>query len=414
MGKAKFINITEPDFITQNGFVHIEHNDNSTTFRNIEFENISIITETIIINYENGSRTFPMRNHQDTKKTICFADCVFLNVNFLGDIKHNFMFIGCSFENLKFEQVSGSIDSTDAFYFDFCTFDRIDIINCFFKPRFYINPKHKDDKRNFTCKIAALNIQDTVFEKNFKLHECEIEHIELNNVDFEKNADFYLTQFIQKKPLKFKALNFRGLSLFGECVFNAKLILEYVTFEKLTHFREATFKMGIDLDKTNIEKDMNFYGTKGLDTKKSFENTSQETYRIIKNSFMKVGNTIESNKYHSLELEKKKIDLCSFSTFKSFRKFQEFLVFEVHYLVSGHSRHWILPLFWIAIVGFYTALAFDMTSISNYVNNAFKYMAIVDFDDSLKKMPWLYLLNKAILGYLYYQFVTSVRKDTRK
>lgn len=42
-----------------------------------------------------------------------------------------------------------------------------------------------------------------------------------------------------------------------------------------------------------------------------------------------------------------------------------------------------------------------------------KYMSIINGDE-LKEYSVAFLLNKVLLGYLYYQFVTAVRKDTRK
>jgi len=42
-----------------------------------------------------------------------------------------------------------------------------------------------------------------------------------------------------------------------------------------------------------------------------------------------------------------------------------------------------------------------------------KYATIVTYDD-LKDHPKLFLLNKISLGFLYYQFILAVRKNTRK
>lgn len=41
-------------------------------------------------------------------------------------------------------------------------------------------------------------------------------------------------------------------------------------------------------------------------------------------------------------------------------------------------------------------------------------MSIVNLDECIKLNPLIFLFNKVGLGYLYYQFLMSVRKDTRK
>ena len=57
------------------------------------------------------------------------------------------------------------------------------------------------------------------------------------------------------------------------------------------------------IDGVYIEKEINFYGAKGLENS---EHISQETYRIIKYNCQKIANQIEANKYHALELKKRK------------------------------------------------------------------------------------------------------------
>ena len=171
--------------------------------------------------------------------------------------------------------------------------------------KFYINKQY--DGNNETTTIEKLTIKDSIFKENFKLHNCQVSKIKVKDTDFEKNADFYKSKFKEGFPIDennndktiyFGALNFRSLALFGESVFNERCSFKYVTFEGYSHFRGAEFKKGLDLDYANIQKEMNFFGVTGLDSKESQENTSQETYRILKHNFQKIGNQIEANKYH--------------------------------------------------------------------------------------------------------------------
>ena len=161
---------------------------------------------------------------------------------------------------------------------------------------------------------------------------------------------------------------------------------------------------------------MNFYGINIVDTSK----TSQETYRIIKNQFEKLNNKIEANKYHALELEQHRKDIKKrvFSDLKSFYKFlPDGLISFFHWASSNHSSSWFLALIWIFVVSICTNIFLGNNTIDfsfDGWDNIFKYINILskleDFNNSYLVMT----LNKVSLGYLYYQFLTAVRKDTRK
>lgn len=205
----------------------------------------------------------------------------------------------------------------------------------------------------------------------------------------------------------FEAINFNGLSLFGKTEFNKFVKFEYVTFKEYTHFKDAVFCEGLNLEYSNIGSEINFFNIQKLDNKESKKNTSQETYRIIKYQLSKVGNIIESNKYHSLELKKRRANL----PFDSL----DYIVLFFHWISSNHSKSWTLALFWIFIVGIVTSFSLDcFICYSDNLNCIFKYISIVNLDECIKKIPIIFVINKVALGYLYYQFLTAVRKDTRK
>lgn len=187
------------------------------------------------------------------------------------------------------------------------------------------------------------------------------------------------------------------------------MIFKYVTFEGYNHFKSAKLHKGLDLEYTNVQKEINFYGMDILDK----TTTSQETYRIIKNQFEKLNNKIEANKYHALEMEqhRKTIWKKIFNDCNSFYKLLlDGIVSLVHWLSSNHSSNWFLALFWIFVVSLITSWSLDSLTVDNF----FKYINILskieDFNCSYMAMT----LNKVSLGYLYYQFLTAVRKDTRK
>ncbi len=389
--------------------------------------------------------------------TLSFKNCTFnkklsIKIKQSETVKFNSYNIDLSKEKIEF--IGGSIQS-------------LEIKNSNFQSKFYINPQYNDN--NEPLIITELTIENTTFNSNFKLHNCDITTFKIEDTDFEKNADFFLTKIkkgsdkgykdktISKESIVFKSVNFRALALFGDTIFREKLTFKYVTFEGLSHFRNAEFHKGLDLDYANIQEEMNFFNVKELDNTIAKENTSQETYRIIKNNFENLGNKIEANKYHALELEQKKNNLKDDIKDKNnkeskIKKWIEYIVFQIHWISSEHSTNWLLVLYWILMVGLlstimekalflislipisfiismfipkiYYKLFFFLSilTISTYLTNNICFYDIIKNISliNLSKLPKIQdvspviFFNKVLLGYLYYQFILSIRKDTRK
>lgn len=317
--------------------------------------------------------------------------------------------------NVKFENMS--------YVFSGCKFNSdvhlnlpenctANIDSCVFEQHFYINDGYRfPDKK---IDIYQLRIQNSTFQRDFSVYKACIKNIEIYNVDFESLSEFNEVEF--KGKFNLHEITYKGFTLFDKCIFDTKVEFEYIVFEKFTSFRGSIFNKGLNLEYTSSDKEINFYGIEILDK----TTTSQETYRIIKNQFEKLNNKIEANKYHALELEQHRKDIKTkiLTDFKSFFKFApDGLVSLFHWTSSNHSSNWFLALFWIFIVSFCTNVFLGNTTIDFSLygwNNLFKYINILskieDFNDSYIAMT----LNKVSLGYLYYQFLTAVRKDTRK
>ena len=263
--------------------------------------------------------------------------------------------------------------------------------------------------------IEQVTIKDSAFKRDFTIYSSKIDSIEIKNVDFESLSEFNEVTFRNK--FDFKEISYKGYALFDKCIFNAKAEFEYIIFEKFTFFRKSEFKSGLNLDITSCDKEINFFGARGLDSTDSKNNTSQETYRIIKNNFEKIGNKIEANKYHSLELERKRVDIEE----NKWKNIGDYIVFKLHYISSNHSTNWVLALLWIILVGLLTTTFLHLNAVKELFINPSKvfdylckYIYIGNMDDELKRNSFIFLFNKVSLGYLYYQFLTAVRKDTRK
>jgi len=342
--------------------------------------------------------------HEDTvlsDKNIIFKNCKF-NKAINADYKSKFY--NCEFKEIKkpINILGGKINI-------------LEIKNQTFNEKFYINRQDEDNDK--TVEIETLEICQTTFKDKFKLHNCKIKKLSIKDTDFEKDADFFKCEFSQNidekdKNIYFKNINFNDLVIFDEAVFKEKVYFNYVTFNGYVNFRKATFEKGLDLELANIKNDINFYG---IDIK-DISNISQETYRVIKYQFEKIGNKINSNTYHILELNKNRQNIWNKEEI-NFDLFQRGIVSLLHFITSKHSQSWILPLFWIFLIGIITEnivsnMGFKISF--DYLNHTIQYMSLLTPKDMFCGNNIVFIFNKISLGYLYYQFLTAVRKDTRK
>jgi len=419
-------------------------------FKNIVFsENISFDDKKILSKINN-----------EEFKSLAFKNCEFKNIEILN-CQYALKFVNCSLENMLLKHsfngmiledctigdlffVSCQISDANKNYNNMQIVDgkinKFEIKNSSIPMNIHIN--HDSNKR---LEIANLNITNSIFEKDFSFHNSIIENIKINNCDFNSLSEFNECEF--KKKFDLSEVTYEGLTLFDDCVFSAKAEFKYIIFEKLISFRGSKFFTGLNLDYTSCEKEMNFFSAKELDTDNSKQETSQETYRIIKHQFEKLGNKIEANKYHALELDQKRRELEKEPT----KNWKEYLVFKFHDLSSEHSTNWFRALLWILFIASATSLlnqsfwflllapiayfvstkcndilSFKITvQILFYVivivihpniniDDIFKFMSIITKQEDFNCNYFLMTVNKVSLGYLYYQFLMSVRKDTRK
>ena len=434
----------------------------SITFSNITFDNFFKITNRLEFDTLYKESSIPLTNRKIIEiteiKELHFENCKFTFAPQI-DTKNIWLikFEKCTFnESLKIPKENSLLNTTHEnkqVYFNECSIDELHIgdvrhkkynsnielcnfkihggtikkliiENIELKNKFYINRQRDNDKQ---IKITKLQISNTTFLENFKLHNALIDEILLKDVDFEKQADFFLSSFIKSpdsNDLTFNAINIKGLAIFEQCEFYNKISFNYVTFESFSNFRNATFHKGLDLECTNIQNNINFVGIKGLDNYESKENTSIETYRIIKHNFIELDNKIEANKYQSLELNKQRKEIWNNEKI-NIELLSDGIVSFFHYLSSAHSRYWVIPLLWILIIGIITSCLiseinpFDIQKFISWLiqkdtlESILKYAYLGNFDEYFNEEIKIFLFNKISLGYLYYQFLITIRRNTK-
>jgi hypothetical protein len=386
---------------------HVLMNESFIDFRNVNFVKKVTIKDNKFFYDEEEFIFFSSENEPRFLNKVRFelTDCIFQDeFSLTENIPNQMILSNCDFNGVSLSNID--IKTKDEYS------DKLEIRNCNIQ-NLYIQHCQFDipisiiTQSHLNSIIEELYISDVVFKKAVYIQSYKINSIDMEGITFE--ADFGVSYSYLYNQIFIHACEFEGAMNFEETDCYAQLDFDKSQFKSHTVFKNTKLHEGIKLDYVNLGTLVNFFGLKELDAKKSIENTSQESYRIIKNQFDKIGNNFEANKYHSLELAKarKTSPICSL----------DYIVLLFHFVFSIHSKNWLLSLFWIAMVGIFTAFClsgFRFMEYKNFLYESVKYISIVNLDDELKKHPILFVFNKASLGYLYYLFVTAIRKNTRK
>ena len=305
-------------------------------------------------------------------------------------------------------------------------------------------------------KVDKFNCLNTIFNKKTEIKETIFSISSyFENTKFNGLCDFYKTEF---NDSQFKKTTFDDIVVFTESKFNKDVNFQYTTFSKLALFRKTKFENSVNFTDSIFREEANF-----LDMMAKVKN--RETARIIKNSFEQQNNIIEANKFYALEMKKREEELKD----KNNQDYdlKDWIIFLFHKISSNHSQDWLLSLFWIInITLLITFLQFEIAeerivfyflSITiigmillfigslfiSEVNNLYKSISILIFsvihyfiygllthdfilcyvvnninpfsimtgDDTLTTGIFIY---KMIIAYLIYQFIISVRQNTRR
>lgn len=376
-----------------------------------------------------------------------FHDCEFLQwwiitqCNLLGNV-NNVLYQGCKFR----DDVSSYLDdnnsaSLDIPLFNNCCFDRdLTFMNITLNKPIFNNTDNSTVElhklRIENCKIEnkfVLNnlkakyllIKDSEFKGKLELKEGVIYEVELINTNFNGLFDSYSTEYGKFYCFKNIFSDFVGFekckfaALQGGSELNIISVFKYVTFLSFTNFRNATFSQGLDLEDTNLKEAPNFLNINLLSN-----NTNRETLRIIKNSFDKIGNHIEANKFFVLEMKKYKQEL----SVKPFN--QERLIFWLNEKTSNFGQSYFLPIFWIMafsmiyyllILGHESNLLYNLvpsanksiTSASNVLNGVAA--NIIPFKKLLREgMEFVSLLFYVVFSSLTWQTIVAVKRHTQR
>lgn len=147
--------------------------------------------------------------------------------------------------------------------------------------------------------INILSIEETKFNKKFELKKCVVDDFNFKDSNIKGIFDVYRSSFIKSRFYKSIFEEFAAFEqvVFGDRKIENKTELIYTTFKDFSNFRNTIFKSGLSFSKANFKQEPNF-----LNTDINLKGTDRETLRIVKNSFEKNNNKIETNRFFIYEM----------------------------------------------------------------------------------------------------------------
>jgi uncharacterized protein YjbI with pentapeptide repeats len=455
MGKCSVVNCENECFEQENKC--ILHCDKSVLINYLE-DNTND-ENTLVISEINFPENFNYQLIFDRSKAIEFWNCTFNNIeNQISILNHRRIhFYGCKFNKRWIHINIDGINYSNCDFYDEIFFER-DLNNG--ENKIYTLVMHdcnvyKKFDLDFDainleqCNIKMLHLDNSVFHEKVKIKNCNIENHSFINTRFKSLADFYKTEFYSNFFFK---TTFEDIVVFTESKFHKNVNFEYTTFEKLALFRKTIFEKNVNFEDAIIKEEANFLEiTSKKDKIEAIDVKNRETARIIKNSFEQQNNIIEANRFYALEMEKREKELDK--NIKKGENIIEWLIFKIHSISSDHSQSAYLAFLWIFNLSY---LYIIYCSTSNVIDNIIAFSAIaiilvsmIDMKNALKigltisllefqvfsnvkldviadkinpfsimnswdEIPFKLLIFKVIIAYLIYQFIISVRQNTRR
>jgi hypothetical protein len=389
----------------------------------------------------------PYDENYDTTNIDYFVDCVFNQRVYLHERKFNKndYFTDCTFNNMVFIENQKNFSGDKLF--NKCKFPK------------YIFPRNKD------IDAPNINISNTTFKNSFGLVENEIHHILITDTIFKEpifiddklKINFlrlhnciledgflinnkYSNHMFSIKRLSLFECNIKGSFIARDCkienldlensIFNNITIFENTTFEndvnfkfttfgKLASFKNACFKKTLNLEDSIFKEEANFLEMNG-------DLANRETARIIKNFFERENNIIEANRFYAKEMKKRENELDKeIKNKKNLKTFMDYIVFKLHGISSNHSQNWLLPLFWIFAVSFFyivfdtklnfiESILYNITIKANLLNEMANLINPFSIMTKGETLTFGLLIFKIIIAYFIYQFIISIRQNTRR
>ncbi|MGB5794085.1 hypothetical protein [Poseidonibacter sp.] len=338
---------------------------------------------------------------QSINSNLSFNDCIFNIIEFKGVTFNNELFAN-SKENKSFK------------------LEELNFENCILKNRLNLL------NNNYLLKINKLYFINTILENKVIIKSCEIKDLRLIETRFKNFCNFEKNKFVS---LSLNETIFEKMVSFQQTKFLTNVDFYYVTFKEHSIFKNTIFTNELNLENALFEKNSSFLNISAHEREKDYKDkykgkpinikvANRETARIIKDSFEKQNNIIEANKYYAVEMKEREKEL------EIIKNPLDSIVFFFHKLSSDHSQNWMLSLFWIFLISYLVTSVkttygmFETILYNIFIYGVFDKMANIINPFSImtrgESLTFSMLLFKIIIAYLIYQFIVSVRQNTRR
>ena len=336
------------------------------------------------------------------KESVNFIGCTFNNdVSFKKTTFNNSVqFPGVSFENRVFF-VDNILNNTE-----------LEFWSSYFKARLLIS--------NLYSKNSKINFNYTHFFENsiVFLSNIKIDRFNINNLyNFSKN--FRIADLIVISDLRIINTSLNNI----EFTDNDFSKIPKITFTSVS-FDNVRFN-NIDWGKINLNR----------------FNANRDIFRQIKHQYDLQGNRIDANTFYSIEMKSYRLELLNKIKEKSGRNLLkkiwftitnlDFWIFTFSNLSSNFSKNFILPILWLLLLSLtFYLFSFHKMDFSNLksfkilqnhlimtdwrdiAKNIMEYLN--PFDTKVKGPILLWIIYKSSSAYLIYQFIISLRRQTKR
>ena len=258
------------------------------------------------------------------------------------------------------------------------------------------------DKKN---KKGILKFHSTKFEEKSSLdiRDCDVKSIILSNlINYSNSLRLTNTNVLDNFILvnmNFSKFEFHNLNLI-KCM---------TEIENVSFIGSSGFTILNNVIWGNINK------IKG----------NRDTFRQLKYINEQQGNIIEANKFYSAEMDAYKKELRDD---KNKHNWQDRVIFWLNEKVSNFSQNWLKPLGWFFLLGFIAFILSNFYKILSYLNDTSKITLITfwnainlyfkylnPFNTSAGEWnPVIWLIFKGLSVFIIYQFIISLRRQTRR
>ena len=396
INRCKFINTTFGEEVTfKNVEITGDTNFKNTTFKkeanfeNGSFGGITDFTESVFENDAiftqrefKGNATFPnitvkgkalfdvngIQGEANFSHSTFGEEVTFKNVEITGDtnFKNTTFKKEANFENGSFE---GNVDFTDSTFkgdtlfikkkFKGCViFDKIEAININFCDTKFIKASPGGSKfdlnfSNSKCGVVDFsnaNIKKNLTSKNSSFKLLKFDNCTINLMGSIEFRDIHVDNFIFNKYV-----NESKTVLFDFVTVIKELEIKDVAFdkEKFNHFNISDAK--VEIENSSFNNDF-FNSVKwGTISDKRYTAT-RDIFRQLKFYSEQQKNYIDADGFYSLEMKERKKELKDENKkIKGFDKISHFfshaMVFYIHEKTSDFSQSWILPIYWLFLLG---------------------------------------------------------------